>query len=41
MSCALEDIRCGGRVKRGFVETSDSELGLPVFEFDAQRPATD
>jgi hypothetical protein len=37
VGCAAEDVRCGDRVICRFVETTDPELGLPVFEPDKSR----
>jgi uncharacterized OB-fold protein len=34
VDCPPEDARCGARVTCGFVETTDLELGLPVFRLD-------
>ncbi len=31
IDCKPEDVRCGDRVTCTFVETTDPELGLPVF----------
>ena len=34
VDCVPENVRCGARVSCGFVETTDPELGLPVFRLD-------
>lgn len=34
IDCAPEGVRCGARVTCSFVETTDPELGLPVFRLD-------
>ena len=34
VGCVAEDVRCGDRVTCRFVETTDPELGLPVFELE-------
>jgi uncharacterized OB-fold protein len=40
VDCAPERLRCGARVTCSFVETTDPELGLPVFRLDkASSPA--
>jgi uncharacterized OB-fold protein len=39
VDCAPEKVRCGDRVTCTFVETTDPELGLPVFRLDTANPA--
>jgi uncharacterized OB-fold protein len=39
VGCVPEDVRIGDRVKCTFVETTDPELGLPVFEPEAGKSA--
>ena len=34
VDCAPEAVQCGARVTCAFVETTDPELGLPVFRLD-------
>jgi uncharacterized protein len=34
IDCAPETVRCGARVTSSFVETTDPELGLPVFRLE-------
>ena len=38
IDCDAEAVRCGDRVTCSFVETTDPELGLPVFRLDRQKP---
>jgi uncharacterized protein len=40
IDCAPEDVRCGDRVTCTFVETTDPELGLPVFRRTDQAAPT-
>jgi uncharacterized OB-fold protein len=40
VDCVPEDVCCGIRVLCAFVETTDPELGLPVFRLDPSSPAT-
>jgi uncharacterized OB-fold protein len=39
VDCTPDDVRIGARVTCDFVETSDPELGLPVFRLDRPPPA--
>jgi uncharacterized protein len=38
IDCAPEEVQCGDRVTCTFVETSDPELGLPVFRLAGKTP---
>jgi uncharacterized OB-fold protein len=37
IDCPPEDVHCGARVTCTFVETTDPELGLPVFRLDERE----
>jgi uncharacterized protein len=40
IDCEPEKVQCGDRVACTFVETTDPELGLPVFRLDSKNPAS-
>ncbi len=40
VDCPVESVRCGTRVTCAFVETTDPELGLPVFKLEGASPSS-